>query len=103
MVSDKDVNAVLALLPKDALFYFTQASVQRAMPAKELAERAQAVGIEGTTFHDVPSAYRAAKSAASKDDIIFIGGSTFVVADLLKSLSGQPFTQKVCHNTTNIL
>ena len=87
MVSDKDVNTVLTLLPKDALFYFTQASVQRAMPAEELAKRAQAIGIKGTTFRDVPSAYRTAKGAASKDDIIFIGGSTFVVADLLKSLS----------------
>ena len=89
MVSDKDVNTVLTLLPKDAVFYFTQASVQRAMPAEELAKRAEAAGIKGTTFPDVPSAYFAAKKNASKEDIIYIGGSTFVVADLLESLSSS--------------
>lgn len=89
MVSDKDVNTVLTLLPKDAVFYFTQASVQRAMPAEELAKRAEAAGIKGTTFPDVPSAYFAAKKNASKEDIIYIGGSTFVVADLLESLSSR--------------
>ena len=89
MVSDKDVNTVLTLLPKDAVFYFTQASVQRAMPAEELAKRAEAAGIKGTTFPDVPSAYFAAKKNASKEDIIYIGGSTFVVADLLESLSSK--------------
>ena len=89
MVSDKDVNTVLTLLPKDAVFYFTQASVQRAMPAEELAKRAEAAGIKGTTFPDVPSAYFAAKKNASKEDTIYIGGSTFVVADLLESLSSS--------------
>ena len=97
MVSDKDVDSVLALLPRDATYYFTQASVKRAMPAEELAKRAQSVlssskeslPIAGeverksSTFIDVPSAYLAARQNASEDDIIFVGGSTFVVADLL--------------------
>ena len=88
MVSDKDVSTVLSMLPKDAVFYFTQASVQRAMPAEELAKKAQAIGQfhNFTIYKDVGSAYQAAKANASEDDLIFIGGSTFVVADLLKSL-----------------
>ena len=88
MVSDKDVSTVLSMLPKDAVYYFTQASVQRAMPAEELAKKAQAIGqFHNFTIHkDVGSAYQAAKANASEDDLIFIGGSTFVVADLLKSL-----------------
>lgn len=88
MVSDKDVSTVLSMLPKDATYYFTQASVQRAMPAEELAKKAQAIGQfhNFTIYKDVATAYQAAKANASEDDIIFIGGSTFIVADLLKSL-----------------
>jgi dihydrofolate synthase/folylpolyglutamate synthase len=86
MVSDKDVNTVLSMLPKDAIYYFTQASVQRAMPAEELAQKALSIfNFQFSTYKDVASAYQAAKANASDDDIIFIGGSTFVVADLLKS------------------
>ena len=94
MVSDKDVSTVLSMLPKDAVFYFTQASVQRAMPAEELAQKAisvfnslpsgQAQARQFSIYKDVVSAYQAAKAAASDDDLIFIGGSTFVVADLLR-------------------
>ena len=84
---DKDVSTVLSMLPKDAVYYFTQASVQRAMPAEELAKRASTHQLSDfSTYNDVDSAYKAARSNANKDDIIFIGGSTFVVADLLKSL-----------------
>ncbi len=86
MVSDKDVNTVLSMLPKDAIYYFTQASVQRAMPAEELAQKALSIfNFQFSTYKDVASAYQAAKANASDDDIIFIGGSTFVVADLLKN------------------
>ena len=94
MVSDKDVSTVLSMLPKDAVFYFTQASVQRAMPAEELAQKAisvfnslpsgQAQARQFSIYKDVVSAYQAAQAAASDDDLIFIGGSTFVVADLLR-------------------
>ena len=87
MVSDKDVNTVLTLVPKDAICYFTQASVNRAMPAKELTRRANAVGMQGATYTDVASAYDSAISNASVNDIIYIGGSTFVVADLLAYLN----------------
>ena len=85
MVSDKDVSTVLSMLPKDAVFYFTQASVQRAMPAEELAQKALSIfNFQFSTYKDVASAYQAAQAAASDDDLIFIGGSTFVVADLLR-------------------
>jgi dihydrofolate synthase/folylpolyglutamate synthase len=90
MVSDKDVNTVLMMLPKDAIFYFTQASVQRAMPAEELAKRAisnsNLTEAKHKIFKDVHSAYLAAKENATEEDLIFIGGSTFVVADLLSFL-----------------
>ena len=87
MGSDKDVNTVLTLVPKDAICYFTQASVNRAMPAEELTRRAKAIGMQGATYTDVASAYDSAISNASADDIIYIGGSTFVVADLLAYLN----------------
>lgn len=87
MVSDKDVNTVLTLVPKDAICYFTQASVNRAMPAEELTRRANAIGMQSTTYTNVASAYNTALSNASADDIIYIGGSTFVVADLLADLN----------------
>ena len=87
MVSDKDVDAVLSLMPKNAVYYFTQASVQRAMPAEELAKRAlSVVNSQWSVYNDVPSAYLAAKQNATAEDIIYIGGSTFIVADLLTYL-----------------
>ena len=86
MVSDKDVDAVLSMMPKDAVYYFTQASVQRAMPAEEVCKRAKAHDLHGKVFNNVKSAFIAAKEEASSEDIIYIGGSTFVVADLLSFL-----------------
>ncbi len=88
MVSDKDVGTVLSMMPKDAVYYFTQASVQRAMPAEEFAKKALSVSqFQFTTYPDVPSAYQAAKQNATAEDIIYIGGSTFIVADLLSYLN----------------
>ena len=96
MVSDKDVDSVLQLLPKtttkdnrEVCYYFTQASVQRAMPAEEVCKRAKAYGFHSTAYHDVASAYKAAQTNASDEDIIYIGGSTFVVADLLTFLASR--------------
>ena len=89
MVSDKDINTVLSMLPKDAFYYFTQASVLRAMPAEELGKKAESQGLYGSAYQNVPSAYLAAQANASDDDIIYIGGSTFVVADLLKFLASE--------------
>lgn len=86
MVNDKDVNTVLSMLPKEAVYYFTQASVKRAMPCMEFAEKAAAHGLRGQSYPSVSESYKAAKSAATADDLIFIGGSTFIVADLLTAL-----------------
>ena len=83
MVSDKDVDAVLDMIPKEAVCYFTQASVKRAMPADELAGKARGHGLQGTIYNNVGEAYASAKANASTEDIIYVGGSTFVVADLL--------------------
>ncbi|HJA83723.1 MAG TPA: bifunctional folylpolyglutamate synthase/dihydrofolate synthase [Candidatus Bacteroides intestinavium] len=83
MVNDKDVRGVLALLPREATYYFTQASVKRALPAVQLARLAAEAGLQGTCYPDVPSAVRAAQKESLPEDFIFVGGSSFIVADLL--------------------
>ena len=83
MASDKDVDSVLSMMPEQASYYFTQASVRRALPEEELARKAHKYGLYGTTYPTVREAIRAAAEEARKDDLIFIGGSTFVVADAL--------------------
>lgn len=83
MVSDKDVNSVLALMPKHAIYYFTQASVKRAMPHNEIKDLAQRHGLQGKSFPTVGEAFETAINESDKDDFIFIGGSTFVVADFI--------------------
>lgn len=87
MVNDKDISGVVRLLPKRARYYFTQASVKRAMPAEEFARIAGAAGLKGETFDNVHDAYLAARQDAGAGDTIFIGGSTFIVADMLKSIT----------------
>ena len=84
MVNDKDISGVLALLPKDAVYYFTKASVKRALPEKELQELARQAGLLGNTYPDVQTAVNAARQKAAPNDFIFVGGSSFIVADLLK-------------------
>ena len=84
MVNDKDISGVLSLLPRNAVYYFTRASVKRAMPEKELQVLAQKAGLNGEAYPDVHSALEAAKKAASPEDFIYIGGSCFIIADLLK-------------------
>lgn len=86
MVNDKDISGVLAMLPRKASYYFTQASVQRALPAGRVKELANKFGLEGEAYPDVSSALAAAKAAATDKDLIFVGGSSFIVADLLSSM-----------------
>lgn len=86
MVNDKDISGVLAMLPRKASYYFTQASVQRALPAGRVKELANKFGLEGEDYPDVSSALAAAKAAATDKDLIFVGGSSFIVADLLSSM-----------------
>ena len=82
---DKDVDAVLSLLPADAVYYFAPSSVRRAMPAEHLAELAIRRGLIGIPFPNVASAFEAARAVAAPDDLIYVGGSSFVVADFLKA------------------
>ena len=83
MVDDKDVTAVLKLLPKDATYYFTQADIARAIPAEQLAEQAGELGLTGSVYPIVQQAVEAAQQKAANKDLIFIGGSSFIVADAL--------------------
>lgn len=85
MVNDKDVNGVLSMLPPQAHYYFTQASVARALPAEELASIAARHGLQGKCYPTVADAIQAAQSEAGDDDFIYIGGSTFIVADALNT------------------
>lgn len=93
-VADKDVDHILQLFPKDATYYITKADIPRALPEDELARKMNACGLKGETFPYVIDAYRRAladseaENAGSEanEDIIYIGGSTFVVADLLRDL-----------------
>ncbi len=82
MVKDKDLTEVLALLPADADYYFCQAPIPRAIDAEKLQELAANFGLRGEVVRDVNEAKRTAMSKASPNDFIFIGGSTYVVAEL---------------------
>ena len=82
MLKDKEVSKVLSLLPTDATYYFCKASIPRAMPADELSRKAESVGLKGSVFKNVNDAIKAAKENSSPDDFIFVGGSTFVVAEV---------------------
>lgn len=83
MVSDKDVNSVLKLMPKNAVYYFCQASVKRAMPHNELRKLGKQHQLVGYSYKTVENAYKKAIKQSDSKDVIFVGGSTFVVADFL--------------------
>ncbi len=82
-VNDKDIGKILQILPKDAFYYFTKALIPRALNEKLLADRAVEFGLVGNSYSTVNEAYTAAKKNAENDDMIFIGGSTFVVAEVV--------------------
>ena len=91
-VNDKDISGILELINSGisackATFYFTQASVARAMPADRLCEIASSFGIKGGSFDSVSEAYACAVGNANPEDFIFVGGSSFVVADILKKIT----------------
>ncbi|WP_291530189.1 bifunctional folylpolyglutamate synthase/dihydrofolate synthase [Bacteroides sp. UBA939] len=83
MVNDKDIRGVLALLPKESEYYFTKASVKRALPENELALLGAETGLLGSCYSNVSSAVHAAQKKSLPEDLIFVGGSSFIVADLL--------------------
>jgi dihydrofolate synthase/folylpolyglutamate synthase len=90
MVNDKDIDTVLGLLPEEAVYYFTQPASARALPAEQLQQKWQSLHPDHTSnssFASVREALRAAQEAATADDIIFIGGSNYVVGEVLRLYS----------------
>lgn len=82
MVGDKDITSMLKLLPKDATYYFCNASIPRALPAADLKAKAVEFGLQGSAYASVAEALAAAKRDASEGDFIFVGGSNFTVAEI---------------------
>jgi folylpolyglutamate synthase/dihydrofolate synthase len=82
MVNDKDQTKVLSLLPANAKYYFTKASIPRATEPEELKCKAEAFGLVGECYPSVREALSVARANAGKDDLVFVGGSTFVVAEI---------------------
>ncbi len=82
MVQDKDISKILALLPKDAQYVFCQADLPRAMPAELLGEKAAEYGLKGEVISEVNQALQFARKNTGPNDLIFVGGSTFVVAEI---------------------
>ena len=83
MVKDKDIGKVLALLPKEAEYYFCKANLPRALDEKELQAQASAFGLLGNCYASVTEAYQFAERESIDTDVIFVGGSNFVVAELV--------------------
>nr|WP_246516195.1 folylpolyglutamate synthase/dihydrofolate synthase family protein [Aequorivita echinoideorum] len=83
IVSDKDLNSVLPMFPKNATYYFCKPNIPRGMDASVLASQAKIFGLNGSEYISVKSAYRTALQSARENDLVFVGGSTFVVAEVL--------------------
>ena len=82
MVKDKEVNTVLQLLPPSALYYFTQAEIPRALPSVDLQQKAALFGLEGSVYANVNTALDAAKKGATRNDLVIVCGSIFLVAEV---------------------
>mgnify|MGYP001521269961 FL=1 len=83
MVDDKDVTTVMKMLPKDAIYYWTQATTKRAIKVEKIAELGTSLGLNGNVYPSVNKAFKAAQADAAEDDFIFVGGSSYIVADFL--------------------
>lgn len=86
ILEDKDIFGVMSHLPKDAIYYFCRPSSPRALPEQSVQLIGQQIGLHGNTYPSVSEAYEAAINEAEEDDFIFVGGSSYVVADFLKSI-----------------
>lgn len=82
MVNDKEIDEILKMMPKNAQYYFTKAKIPRAINELELMRKAKPIGLNGSCYANVPLAIQKAKEKAMPNDLIFIGGSTFVVAEI---------------------
>ena len=83
MVNDKNVAATIELLPKKATYYFCKPNLPRGLDVHELNDSAKEAGLNGQAYESVQKALEAAWRSATKNDLIFVGGSTFVVAEVL--------------------
>ncbi len=83
MVKDKNIDAVLQMLPREATYYFTQAHIPRALDATLLQQQALSYGLCGSAYSDTRSALDAARRTATPDDLIFVGGSNYVIAEII--------------------
>jgi len=83
VVRDKDLEGVLPLLPKSASFYFCKPEVPRGLDAVELKEKAAGYGLQGAAYNSVREAYDSVLATAGKADVIYVGGSTFTVAEII--------------------
>lgn len=83
MVNDKDIKNILGLLPKGAAYYFCKPLIPRGLNEKELQQQAHQAGLKGSCYTSVKSAFKAARLAAANEDMVFVGGSTFVVAEVI--------------------
>jgi dihydrofolate synthase/folylpolyglutamate synthase len=82
LVNDKDLDEILPLFPKNAIYYFCKPNIARGLDATLLQEKAKKFNLKGNVYHSVTEAYTLARNSATKNDFLFIGGSTFVVAEL---------------------
>ena len=89
MVDDKDIDGVMNLLPQNAHYYFTRAQSKRAIPEETVQKKAFEHKLYGECYDNVPKAYESAYKQASPNDLIFIGGSSYIVSDLLLYLHQQ--------------
>ncbi len=91
MVNDKDITSVLAMLPKNAVYYFTKANIARALDEKDLEKQAGMYGLQGNAFPTIQDAVEKAIEEAATEDFVFIGGSNFVVAEALAVLESKGY------------
>ncbi|WP_426671007.1 bifunctional folylpolyglutamate synthase/dihydrofolate synthase [Mucilaginibacter sp. McL0603] len=83
VVNDKDISRMLTMLPKDAIYYFCKPDIPRGLDAEKLKEKAENFGLHGEIYISVKAALNAAQNSAGKNDLVFVGGSTFVVAEIV--------------------
>lgn len=83
VVNDKDLTDILPLFPKKATYYFCKPAIPRGLAAEELAKQASLFGLQGAIYRSVSEAYQSALVNAGREDLIYVGGSTFVVAEIL--------------------
>lgn len=83
VVNDKDISKILAMLPKHAAYYFCKPDIPRGLDAELLQQKAEAFGLHGEIYVSVKAALKTAQNHADKNDLVFVGGSTFVVAEIV--------------------